>query len=335
MGLRIRKSINIGGGFRVNISKHGVGYSWGVPGYRRTVTSRGTTRKTYSIPKTGISYVSEKGMSQKRTGKKQPVAMNSTPDQIFDSGSIDNYQNADYQEFLDGISNYKRWDLIANILICTVLLSSTPFFILTTLCGVVLKFFVLLKLPISLEYDFNDGMASKYETMKKNWLNLNSSSKLWQVLTNTSLSSLNDQKRNAGASGLITRQPIKIYAKTPRFIKSNTTFLFLKLKKEKLYFMPDKILIIQGKKVGAISYKDLDISGRDYRFIETEKVPKDSEVIEYTWKKVNKDGSPDKRFQGNSQVPVCKYGLITITANTGMDIRICCSNNNLINPFRK
>lgn len=59
MGVRFRKSINLGGGFRINVSKSGVGYSWGTKGFRITKTAKGTTRKTYSIPRTGISYVSE------------------------------------------------------------------------------------------------------------------------------------------------------------------------------------------------------------------------------------------------------------------------------------
>ncbi|WP_260483819.1 DUF4236 domain-containing protein [Listeria farberi] len=36
MGIRLRKSINLGGGFRVNVSKSGIGYSWGVKGARVT-----------------------------------------------------------------------------------------------------------------------------------------------------------------------------------------------------------------------------------------------------------------------------------------------------------
>ena len=36
MGFRYRKSINLGGGFRINLSKSGVGYSWGTKGYRIT-----------------------------------------------------------------------------------------------------------------------------------------------------------------------------------------------------------------------------------------------------------------------------------------------------------
>ena len=39
MGWRYRKSINLGGGFRVNLSKNGIGYSWGVKGYRMTKTA--------------------------------------------------------------------------------------------------------------------------------------------------------------------------------------------------------------------------------------------------------------------------------------------------------
>lgn len=44
MGFRMRKSINLGGGFKINLSKSGIGYSWGVPGYRITRTAKGTTR---------------------------------------------------------------------------------------------------------------------------------------------------------------------------------------------------------------------------------------------------------------------------------------------------
>lgn len=35
MGLRIRKSYNLGGGFRINVSGSGVGYSWGGKGLPR------------------------------------------------------------------------------------------------------------------------------------------------------------------------------------------------------------------------------------------------------------------------------------------------------------
>lgn len=71
MGLRFKKSINLGGGFKVNLSGSGVGFSWGVPGYRVTKTASGKTRQTFSVPGTGLSYVTESGSkkSSKKTNK--------------------------------------------------------------------------------------------------------------------------------------------------------------------------------------------------------------------------------------------------------------------------
>ena len=68
MGLRYRKSINLGGGLRINFSKSGIGYSWGTKGYRVTKTAKGTTRTTVSVPGTGISYVHENasGVAKKK-----------------------------------------------------------------------------------------------------------------------------------------------------------------------------------------------------------------------------------------------------------------------------
>lgn len=67
MGIRFRKSINLGGGARINLSKSGIGYSVGTKGARVTKTARGTTRKTVSIPNTGISYSTETGKKKKRS----------------------------------------------------------------------------------------------------------------------------------------------------------------------------------------------------------------------------------------------------------------------------
>lgn len=69
MGFRFRKSINLGGGFRVNLSKSGIGYSWGTKGFRVTKTAKGKGRVTASIPGTGISYVAESGGKRKRRSK--------------------------------------------------------------------------------------------------------------------------------------------------------------------------------------------------------------------------------------------------------------------------
>ncbi len=64
MGFNFRKSIKLGGGLRLNVSKKGVGLSAGGKGFRVGVGPRGT-RVTASIPGTGISYSTSLGSSRK------------------------------------------------------------------------------------------------------------------------------------------------------------------------------------------------------------------------------------------------------------------------------
>lgn len=69
MGFRFRKSIDILGLFRINFSKSGISFSYGLPGYRVTKMANGQTRKTVSIPGTGISHVTTSGNSKKSLTK--------------------------------------------------------------------------------------------------------------------------------------------------------------------------------------------------------------------------------------------------------------------------
>lgn len=46
MGSCLRRNINPGGGFRINLSKSGIGYGWGVKDVRITKTAQGRVRGT-------------------------------------------------------------------------------------------------------------------------------------------------------------------------------------------------------------------------------------------------------------------------------------------------
>lgn len=63
MGMRFRKSIKLGGGTKLNLSKSGVGISTGVKGFRVSKNTSGRSRVTASLPGTGLSYTKEYGGS--------------------------------------------------------------------------------------------------------------------------------------------------------------------------------------------------------------------------------------------------------------------------------
>ena len=72
MGMRFRKSIKLGGGTKLNLSKSGVGLSTGVKGFRVSKNTSGRSRVTSSLPGTGLSYVNEFGSSGISAGDSTP-----------------------------------------------------------------------------------------------------------------------------------------------------------------------------------------------------------------------------------------------------------------------
>lgn len=72
----------------------------------------------------------------------------------------------------------------------------------------------------------------------------------------------------------------KLIPRLPRFLKSNIKGITLKLKKESLIFLPDKILIIKNNKIGAINYENLNYDIYAFGFIEAKKPPKDAEFAQ-------------------------------------------------------
>jgi hypothetical protein len=87
-----------------------------------------------------------------------------------------------------------------------------------------------------------------------------------------------------------------------------------------LYFLPDRLLIYQGGSVGALAYNSVDCSVMPTRFIESEGVPSDSQVVGQTWRYVNKGGGPDRRFGTNPQIPIALYGQVNLHSQSGMNI---------------
>ena len=237
MGVRFRKSINLGGGFRINVSKSGVGYSWGTKGVRFTKTARGTSRNTYSIPGTGLSYVTERGKKNRTSAPKATKDGNVSPAQqhesIVDAISTENvnvndYQPAEYEELLAQMRKAQRLNYLSSWLIATIVLSAFPLFIFTAIVGIVLKVVVHVKMKVPMEYSFDSESQAAYDDLSAIWMSLNKNQKFWQTISENSL----DKKTSGGASRGVNRIPAKAISKLPFFVDSNVQPFGLKLRKQ-------------------------------------------------------------------------------------------------------
>jgi hypothetical protein len=69
------------------------------------------------------------------------------------------------------------------------------------------------------------------------------------------------------------------------------------------------------------------------KFLEEEGIPNDSKIIGESWAKINKDGTPDKRFKGNYQIPIVEYAEIEFKSNSGIYEVFMFSNTSFANDF--
>ena len=106
-------------------------------------------------------------------------------------------------------------------------------------------------------------------------------------------------------------------------------FPVLPVGKQILYFLPERILVKDGKQFGTINYRDLELRIENTQFIESEGVPSDSEIVGWTWKYVNKKGGPDKRFKDNVEIPILRYSEIHFSSRSGLNEMIQLSKPNL------
>jgi hypothetical protein len=128
-----------------------------------------------------------------------------------------------------------------------------------------------------------------------------------------------DPKYHAGAGTLVKYQGVTISTSKVPFLVTNLDIPRMVLGKLELVFLPDRLVVLQADEVGAVQYADLSLDIRQVRFIESDSVPSDAQVVDQTWQFVNKKGGPDRRFSNNRQLPVALYEEIGFRSSSGLN----------------
>ena len=331
MGFRYRKSISLGGGFRINLSKSGIGYSWGTKGFRISRTARGTTRRTYSIPGTGFSYVDESSI-RNRGRRRSPPSHHTleqprryAPERALKSDKINGFEEAEEGSVSKALERTIKLNDFGSIMLFTVILvAAHPAFILMPFAGIILKIAAHVLGRINLEYSFDAEKQDEYTRRIDAWELLAEGEKEWQILGEQYN---NSRKGSRGAGQNIKRVECKIHKGHPYYISTNVDTIQIDLaQKEQLIILPDKVFRVRKRKIYAIDYSDFRVSVSSVIFAERECLPKDAVVVGQTWQYVNVNGTPDQRYRNNKQVPLCQYGQVFLRSSTGLNVELHISN---------
>lgn len=342
MAWSFRKRVKIIPGVHLNFSKKGISTTIGVKGASINLSSSGNYLNT-SIPGLGLYN------RQKLSGKSPSLPLPLYPE--TDILSTENIFSSDIQEItsqnMQGIKEaiimaYKqRSELKGDLSRIQTTLGATKFkrvlsYIL--LYGVIKKNIPLeLKKDICLQreaikqterqihncfvnvdIEFEKDIKQIFDKLYFTFKNLSASQKIWDV---TSAHYQDTVKTRSSASTLVNKRLVKFSFRSLPFIKTNYEALYFQnANGADLYLYPGFIVMYSNKNSFAIiGINEIDFYQSYVRFTETSIVPSDSKIIDRTWAKVNKNGSRDKRFKGNYQIPVVRYGEIRLSTNTGLN----------------
>ena len=334
MGFRFRKSIKLGC-FRVNLSKHGVGYSFGVPGFRKTIKATGGTRTTCSIPGTGLSYSTDSKKLKLKSSKKssgRSVRTSSTTVDYVDPFKVESVmQESNQNEFVNKLNkitsfNNKRipWLWISGIIsfacftgIADSTNSGDAMINLAVCIGFLFVFIhYFKKKTIDLDITMEEDITVSYNKVNMVDELLKSISVVYEMVSyDSSKKSVSTDVKNlvcgkAKIAGVNADQP----------------FCYIQSKSVKIYFLPNIILVYQNKKWIGVEYSDLDITYQSASLFRTKKENTDSTLIREGWAYENKNGSRDMRYSPNFPGYYYNYGCIKMTSTNGLKLYMMTSN---------
>lgn len=187
---------------------------------------------------------------------------------------------------------------------------------------------------VSLKIDSDESFSELFQLARKSFSFLAQSEKKWDF---TSSRFINKIVARTSASNIITRSEIQLTLKNLTILHSDEQAIcFHNMNGGDLYFYPGFMIVYDSKQEFAVvDYNEISIDFNQTRFIESDIVPKDSNIIDHTWYKVNKDGSPDRRFNNNYKIPIALYGELHFKSETGLNEIYCFSNLEYTQLFYK
>ena len=325
MGFRFRRSINLGKGFRINMSKSGPGFSWGGKGFRLTRTAKGNIRGTAYIPGTGLSYQKEFSNPFKKNQANKATSNRKREDRGGNTktftNDLTNINSGQMGELVSAKKQNKTNKIIAILLILAGigLAIINPLFLIISALGLVFGLYSKNNESIKIDYNFTDEAAKELSQTNKLLEGIMESDEVWLVTEAEELS-----EETGADMKILFRTSINFYKGNDE-IETNVETFTLDATNCKFIFLPDSIVIKEGRSVNALNFKDIDINLGKMTFLEEQTPAKDATVLGKTYEHVNKDGTADKRYKENRELTIVEYGFLSLYNPSGLDSLIVFS----------
>jgi hypothetical protein len=324
MAWYLRKAFRLGPLMRLNVSKSGLGVSFGVRGLRLGTGPRGSY---FHAGRGGLYY--RQSLSHSRGVSRSP-AVDAPEFAPIDSTDIDQLTSADTEDAITAYNEVLARPALTPWILFIAAACGVAFFgtdasvsliwigigtVLAVLVGITVRR-DRVRLHYVVDYDLSPHQARAYEELGHAFDRVAGCGRVWHVAAEGSTG--DRRKYHAGAGSVVRRTVIEPTRGLPRRLRSELTFPTLRAGSQTLYFLPDCLLVLEGRRAGALGYHEVRGQSGTTRFIESDTLSPDARVVGETWQYVNKDGRPDRRFANNRQLAICEYGTLRLGSASGL-----------------
>jgi DNA polymerase-3 subunit epsilon len=324
MGFYLRTSLKAGP-FRFSLSASGFGISAGVPGFRVGSGPRGNFVRVGGL---GTTYFGGQAPAPVAHGAR-PVPHVARHDgvvmQELPATPVQELVAAHPSDLINQIQAAARRRLLwpwAAAVIAVVALIAAPYGLLLLIPGGVATWWLRerdqARRTVVVFYQVEDAPASNYERFTGSSGFINRVHRVWHIEAVGALHTPYQQKVNANANALVRRSSTFLDLAGPPILATNIAVPSLHGKVRSVYFLPDRILVRQGREYAEIPYAAVSARMELQQFIESEPPPADAQCVGTTWQYANKSGGPDRRFKNNRQLPIMLYGRLALTTSQGL-----------------
>jgi hypothetical protein len=188
---------------------------------------------------------------------------------------------------------------------------------------------------VQVDFAFGSEALEAYRALTAAHQRLSRSRKVWDV---TSSVAIDRVAQRTTANFRVTRAPISLNVANSGIVASCWAGLgFGNANGEDIEIFPGFCLVCDRKGSSSdfaiVDLRDLQLEAAPAPFVETEEVPPDAKVVGHDWEKANKDGSRDRRFANNRQIPVALYGRITLRSPNGVHEAWMFSDHDAVQDF--
>ncbi len=170
---------------------------------------------------------------------------------------------------------------------------------------------------IEIEFAFDQPTLGAFAALVREFEGLTGCQKIWDITASVATDRFVERTT---ADHRIIRKPVRLNFSQSEVIDTNYKALyFTNANGNDIYVYPGFVMMLSpGGDFALIDVRELQVGFAQSNFIEEDSVPADSEIVGQTWKKANKDGSRDRRFAGNYQIPIARYAELEFRSSTGL-----------------